>query len=213
MMGSGLPARVIVTLLLALASAGASAFDLTELMALLSQKRGGEGTFVEQRFVKGLDQPLRASGTIGFVAPDRFTRNTLEPRVDSLVVEGNSVTMKRGGRTRSLALDSIPELSAIVEAVRGTVTGNATSLQRYFKPAIGGNPEDWILDLTPIEVKLYNIVRIVRITGRRSDVLGVEVQLADGDRSVMVIEPKPGSAVVAPPVRKPEPAPRAASAP
>ena len=179
-----------IGLVLALASSAACAFDLAELMALLAQKRSGEGSFVEQRFVKGLDQPLHASGTIGFVAPDRFTRNTVEPRAESMLVEGNNVTMKRGGRSRSITLDAVPELAAIVEAVRGTVTGNAATLQRYFKPALGGNAEQWILDLTPIETRLYNLVRIVRISGRRSDVLSVEVQLADGDRSMMVIEPK-----------------------
>ena len=55
--------------------------------------------------------------------------------------------------------------------------------------ALGGNAEAWVLDLTPIEVSLYNQVRIVRLTGRRADVLSVEVQLADGDRSVMQITP------------------------
>ena len=202
---------VAVALLLAWAASTASAFDLGELMRLLAQKRSGEGSFVEQRYVKGLDQPLRTSGTIGFVAPDRFTRTTLEPRAESMVVDGNTVVMKRGGRSRSLALDAVPEMAAIVEAVRGTVTGNAASLQRFFRPALGGDAEQWVLDLTPLDTKLYNLVRIVRIGGHRSDVLNVEVQLADGDRSVMVIEPQAEPSRAA--ALKAEPPARAASTP
>ena len=167
----------------------ASALALPELMAVLAQRRGGEASFVEQRYVKGLDQPLRSTGTLSFVAPDRFTRSTLEPRAESVSVEGNAVTMKRGGRTRVLTLDAVPEAAALVEAVRGTLTGNAATLQRLFRTALGGSAEQWVLDLTPIEVSLYNQVRIVRLMGRRADVLSVEVQLADGDRSVMAITP------------------------
>jgi Outer membrane lipoprotein carrier protein LolA-like len=176
----------------------ASALALPELMAVLAQRRGGEASFVEQRYVKGLDQPLRSTGTLSFVAPDRFTRSTLEPRAESVSVEGNAVTMKRGGRTRVLTLDAVPEAAAMVEAVRGTLTGNAATLQRLFRTALGGSTEQWVLDLTPIEVSLYNQVRIVRLMGRRADVLSVEVQLADGDRSVMAITPMVASGAAVP---------------
>ena len=175
------------------AALAAVTFDMSELMALLAKKRSGEASFVEQRFVKGLDQPLRSSGTLSFVAPDRFTRSTLEPRAESVSVEGNNVTMKRGGRSRSLTLDAAPEAAAIVDAIRGTMTGNTAALQRNFRPAFGGNAEQWVLDLTPLDVALYNQVRIVRIMGRHSDVLSVEVQLADGDGSVMSITPEPAA--------------------
>lgn len=183
-----------VLLLWAFGAAHAAAvFDMSELMALLAKKRSGEASFVEQRFVKGLDQPLRSSGTLSFVAPDRFTRSTLEPRAESVSVDGNNVIMKRGGRSRSLTLDAAPEAAAIVDAIRGTMTGNAAALQRNFRPAFGGSAEQWVLDLTPLDVALYNQVRIVRIMGRRGDVLSVEVQLADGDRSVMSITPEPAA--------------------
>jgi Outer membrane lipoprotein carrier protein LolA-like len=190
----------------------ASALALPELMAVLAQRRGGEASFVEQRYVKGLDQPLRSTGTLSFVAPDRFTRSTLEPRAESVSVEGNAVTMKRGGRTRVLTLDAVPEAAAMVEAVRGTLTGNAATLQRLFRTALGGSTEQWVLDLTPIEVSLYNQVRIVRLMGRRADVLSVEVQLADGDRSVMAITPMVASTAPAP-ASAPRAAAPAASAP
>jgi outer membrane lipoprotein-sorting protein len=202
-------AALALAVLLSLAAGSASALALPELMAVLAQKRGGEAAFVEQRFVKGLDQPLRSAGTLSFAAPDRFTRATIEPRAESVSVEGNNVTMKRGGRSRTLSLDAAPEAAALVEAVRGTLTGNAASLQRLFRTALGGTTEQWVLDLTPIEVALYNQVRIVRIMGRRSDVLSVEVQLADGDRSLMSITPM-GAAGTAP---KAEPGAKAAQAP
>jgi outer membrane lipoprotein-sorting protein len=167
----------------------AHALDLPELMALLAQKRSGEARFTEQREVKGLDAPLASSGTLSFAAPDRFTRKTTAPRAESMAVDGNIVTLTRNGRTRSLALDASPEMEAIVEAVRGTLTGNATSLQQHFKLAISGTPDQWTLDLKPATPRLAVMLDGIRIVGRRSELRTVEMRMADGDRSLMQIEP------------------------
>jgi outer membrane lipoprotein-sorting protein len=167
----------------------AHALDLPELMALLAQKRSGEARFTEQREVKGLDAPLSSSGTLSFAAPDRFTRKTTAPRAESMVVEGNIVTLTRNGRTRSMALDASPEMEAIVEAVRGTLTGNATSLQQHFKLSLAGTPEQWMLELKPATPRLAVMLDSVRIGGKRSELRTVEMRLADGDRSLMQIEP------------------------
>jgi outer membrane lipoprotein-sorting protein len=184
--------RLVVPALMALATAFAApahALDLPELMALLAQKRSGEARFTEQREVKGLDAPLASSGTLSFAAPDRFTRKTLAPRPESMVVEGNIVTLTRNGRSRSLALDASPEMEAIVEAVRGTLTGNPTSLQQHFKLAVAGSPEQWTLELKPATPRLAVMLDSIRIAGKRSELRTVEMRLADGDRSVMQIEP------------------------
>lgn len=174
--------------------APAQALELPELMALLAQKRSGEARFTEQRQVKGLDAPLASSGTLSFVAPDRFTRRTLAPRPESMVVEGNIVTLTRGGRSRSMALDASPEMEAIVESVRGTLTGNAVSLQQHFKVGVSGSTEQWLLELKPATPRLAVMLETVRIVGRRGELSSVEMRLADGDRSLMQIEPLPPAA-------------------
>lgn len=182
-------AAPVLMAVLALAALPAHALDLPELMTLLAQKRSGEARFTEQREVKGLEAPLASSGTLSFAAPDRFTRKTLTPRPESMVVEGNIVTLTRNGRSRSLALDASPEMEAIVEAVRGTLTGNATSLQQHFKLAVAGTPEQWTLELKPATPRLAVMLDSVRIAGKRSELRTVEMRMADGDRSVMTIEP------------------------
>jgi outer membrane lipoprotein-sorting protein len=185
----------LLALLLALTVLPARAFDLSALMALLGQQRGGEAAFSEQRFVKGLDEPLTASGTLSFAAPDRFVRTTLKPRAETMAVAGNTVTLTRGGRSRSFTLDAAPEMVGIVEAIRGTLTGNLQTVQRYFKPELSGSAEQWTLALTPLEARLGGQVRVIHIGGRRAEVNRIEMQLTDGDRSLMSIEPaRAGSA-------------------
>lgn len=195
-------------LLLALAAGPALALDLPELMTLLAQRRSGEARFVEQRFVSVLDRTLQYSGTLSFTAPDRLARRTLTPRPESFEVLGNQLTLERGGRTRQMALDAQPELAAMVAAMRGTLSGDASVLQRHFKPTVGGTRAQWSLTLEPLEFRLLGIVREVRIEGRQSELHTVQVQLADGDRSVMSIEPLPGNP---PPAGPAAPAPRASA--
>ncbi len=189
--------RALVAATLATLAMPALALDLAELMTLLAQVRSGEARFTEQRTVQGLDAPLVSSGTLSFAAPDRFSRHTLKPRPESMVVEGNMVTLTRSGRTRTVVLDAIPEVEAIVEAVRGTLTGNAGSLQQHFSTAVAGSAEQWTLELRPIEPRLQVLLASVHIAGRGSLLRSVEMRMADGDRSLMQVEP------VAPAARQP----------
>jgi hypothetical protein len=166
-----------------------AAFGFDELMAALAQRRAGDARFAEERFVSGLDQTLHYSGTLSFTAPDRLVRQTVKPRAESFVVEGNQLTLQRGERVRRLTLDSVPELAAMVAAMRGTLSGDGSTLRRYFKPTVQGAAARWTLTLVPVDFRLLSTVRLLRIDGIHADVRVVELQLADGDRSVTTIEP------------------------
>ena len=185
------------SLLLALAccAAPAWALDLPELMGLLSKQKSGEARFTEQRFVHGLEGPLDSRGTLSFNAPDKLVRRTLSPREETMAVEGNTLTLSRGGRNRTLTLDSMPELLGLVEAMRGTLSGDGTTLQRYFRSTVSGSAANWTLDLLPADSRLAAQVRSIRISGRASEVVGLEMEFVGGDRSVMSITPeRPGAA-------------------
>jgi hypothetical protein len=181
--------RACAFVLLAATVAPAWALDLPEVMQLLGHRTHGEARFTEQRYVHGLDEPLTSTGTLSFSAPDRFERRTLTPRPESLRVEGNQVTMSRGGRSRTLALDASPEAQVAVEAVRGTLTGNAAVLQKYFKVRVDGTTEQWTLDLVPLDGASAGPLLEVHMTGRRGELKLVETTLAGGDHAVMSIEP------------------------
>lgn len=186
----------VLALAFCVVPAWAAAFDLPELMTLLARQKSGEARFTEQRFVHGLEGPLDASGTLSFDAPDKLVRRTLSPRIETMAVEGNTLTLSRGGRNRTLALDSMPELLGLVEAMRGTLTGDGATLQRYFRSTVSGSAARWTLDLTPLDSRLAAQVRSMRISGRAGDVLGLEMEFVGGDRSVMNITP--GAAAPAP---------------
>ena len=166
-----------------------SSFTLVQLMQALAQVKAGEGTFVERRTVQMLERTLESSGRIAFEAPDTFVRETIKPRRESVKVVGNNVTMSQGNRSRTVSLDASPEASLIFEAIRGTLTGNREALEKHFKATVTGSTERWSLELVPREVLLRELVVSIRMSGLRALVREVLVVMADGDRSVMTIEP------------------------
>jgi outer membrane lipoprotein-sorting protein len=195
--------RVALLAGLLLACLPAHAFGLPDLMKLLAQTRSGEASFTEQRYVRGLDAPLAASGTLSFAAPNRFARHTLKPRAESMTVDGNQLTLVRGGRSRSMQLDAMPELVGLVEAVRGTLTGNGQVLARHFQPSVSGDLQAWTLELVPLGGSMRAAVAKLRIAGEQGELRRIDIDLTDGDSSTMTIGP----------LRPLLPAPTAASAP
>ena len=187
--------RAALAGVLALLAAGATParaqaqFDLLQLMQTLAQVKAGEATFTETRTVAMLERTLQSSGRLSFEAPDSFVRETLKPRREKIAVVGNSVTMSLGARTRTVPLDSVPEAAVIMEAIRGTLTGNREAIERNFTPSVVGTPQRWTLELKPREPRLRELVIAVRLVGERALVREVTVAMADGDKSVMTIEP------------------------
>jgi hypothetical protein len=175
-------------LVAALSCRGAFAFDLDELMAGLATVRSAQATFVERRTVQELDRTLESSGRLTYQAPDHFTRETLSPHHDKLDVSGNVVTMTRGDRTRSFALDASPEAQLMVEAIRGTLGGNRALLERLFELRLDGSAGAWDLLMVPRDARLRGQVADLRISGRGDEIRRVIVTLADGDRSTMQLE-------------------------
>ncbi len=185
---TNLSVRTCAACVLVMLGAQAWALDLAEVAGALAQRKAGQASFTEERFVSGIDGPLRASGTVSFSAPDRFARDTTEPRAESMRVEGNTLTLKRNGRQRQMALDAVPELGALIEAVRATFSGNALLLDKHFHVKVDGTLARWTLTLVPRDQRLATQVRELKLTGLGGDMRVVELWLAGGDRSVMAID-------------------------
>lgn len=197
--------RRALGLLAGLAVAGAShaqaAFDLPQLMRLLAQVKAGTAIFTETRHVAMLERPLESSGRLAFEAPDTFVRETLKPRHERIAIAGNNITLSQGARSRTMALDAAPEAAILVDAIRGVLSGNGEAIEKKFTTSVTGDPARWILELLPRDARQRERLTSVRISGRQSAVLEVAVAMADGDRSVMKIEPQTNAADPAPPAR------------
>jgi hypothetical protein len=193
---------ILPTLLLAAATAiiavpAASAADaapsaslsVDQLMSALAQRKSGRVLFTEKKYLAMLERPVESSGELVFVAPDRLEKRTVTPKPENLVIEGDMMTVQRGGKTFTMPLQNYPEIAAFIESIRGTLAGNRTALERYYRLGVEGRAGRWTLTLTPADSRMAAIVSQVRIDGANDALDSVEIRQADGDRSVMKIRP------------------------
>ncbi|MFO1327041.1 MAG: LolA-related protein [Rubrivivax sp.] len=167
----------------------AQTLDLATLMQRMARRKGGEARFTEERHVGGLNGPLTSSGTLSYAAPDRFTRQTVHPTRETMELDGRTLRLVRGNRTRQMDLEAVPEVAALLEAMRATLTGDAALLRRHFRVDLTGTDAKWVLELRPLDERLARQVSVVEIVGQAADVRSVLLQLPNGDRSLMLIEP------------------------
>ena len=167
----------------------AAEWQLGELMQLLAQTQNGQARFVERKYISMLDKPVESSGELSFTAPDRMEMRTLRPRKQSMLLEGNRLTLEQDGRQKTVNLQSYPEVAAFVEGIRGTLAGDRQALEKVYKVHLIGNPARWQLMLVPREPSMSRIISGIRIGGSQGEVLSVAYDHADGDRSEMQITP------------------------
>lgn len=165
------------------------AFDLGTLMQNLGKHKERHGQFVETRHLAVLKQPLRSSGEVRYVAPDLFEKKTLEPAQDVMQVKGDQLYMEKDGRKYRIQLSKQPQVAAFVDAIAGLLKGDAQTLTRTYEHQLEGQASQWTLTLVPKDKKMRDIVRQIIAKGDKDQLRSIEYWQADGDRSVMVVQP------------------------
>jgi outer membrane lipoprotein-sorting protein len=183
-------------LLLALAAVVLSApalaaWDVTALMAVLAQHPAGKVRFTETKTLSVLDAPVVSTGELVYAPPDRLEKNTLKPKPESMMVERDTLVLERDGRQRKLNLQQYPEVLPIVEAVRGTLVGNRSLLEQYYALELDGDPQDWQLTLKPQDKRVQRWIKQITVIGKAGKIIRIDTEQADGDKSVLQIEPLP----------------------
>ncbi|RQT56546.1 outer membrane lipoprotein carrier protein LolA [Burkholderia cepacia] len=175
------------------AADAAPAWTLDRLMSTLAQHKSGRATFTETKYLSIATQPVESSGELVFVAPDHLEKHTLSPKPEHLVVDGDMLTVERNNRKYTLALARYPELGAFIDSIRATLAGNRFALEHVYQVALAGRGDDWTLTLTPLDSRMLKVVSTITLDGTRDLLRSVAIRQADGDRSVMRLQPAPAN--------------------
>jgi len=168
--------------------AQAAPLSIAQLMAGLAKNPQGAATFTEKKFIAILEQPIESSGELLFIAPARLEKRTLKPKPETMVLDGDTLTLERGRRKHVLQLKDYPEVAGMIESIRATLAGDRKALERVYHLALDGGNERWTLVLTPLDPKVGAVIARIRMEGVKDVVRSVEILQADGDRSLMTIE-------------------------
>lgn len=182
--------RLLCGLLIgSLALPALAAFDLGQLMDGLARHKGGKAKFVEKKYISLLDKPVVSTGEMSYTAPDRLEKRTLTPKPEFLRLDKDMLSIERGKQTLSINLASQPEALAFIDSIRGTLSGNRAALEKNYLLHLAGTQEKWVLTLLPSEQKIAALVLRIVVSGSGNQIRSIEYLQADGDRSVLSIEP------------------------
>ncbi len=166
--------------------------DLGALMARLAAVPERRARFEEEKHLAALSEPLRTTGRLLYWRPDRLERITDGPDSESVVVDGDRLVLTtRQEPPRVVDLSAQPELRALVDAVRGPLSGDLGALRRSFAVTASGTPADWRLLLRPTDPGAARLLAHVEVKGVGDAPREVVVQQADGDEDRLLIEPLP----------------------
>ena len=180
---------LFAALLLAFSLPALAAYDIGQLMNDLARNKGGRAKFVEKKFLAVLDKPLVATGEMTYTAPDRLEKRTLTPKPETMLLEKDSLTLEREKQKLTINLASQPEALAFIDSIRGTLSGNRAALERNYGLHLSGSAEKWTLTLLPSDQKIASLVQRITVSGNRGQIRQIEYLQADGDRSLLAIEP------------------------
>lgn len=178
-----------LAMMLGLCSTAWADWDIPALMQQLAKQPSGRAKFTETKTLAVLDQPVISTGELIYSPPDRLEKHTLKPTPESLVINGNDLTVVRDGVKRQLRLPQYPEILAFVEALRGTLVGNRTLLEQHYALSLSGTERNWRLALTPLDERTRRWVKQIRVTGSDQGVGTIETLQADGDKSLISVTP------------------------
>ncbi|MFT4100819.1 MAG: outer membrane lipoprotein carrier protein LolA [Burkholderiaceae bacterium] len=169
------------------ATAAAGGWDLTRLLDEMSRRKRTRARFVERQFLALLDEPVDASGELSFDAPDKLVKRTISPRPELLSVDGDQVRVERPGLARTMSLQQLPEVAPLIESLRATLNGDRQALETVFDVGLEGRRDAWRMTLRPHARAGASLPRRIVLGGAGNEVRQVEIEQADGDRSVMRI--------------------------
>ena len=175
--------------LLALALPASAAFDVGQLMNDLAKHKGGKAKFVEKKYISLLDKPVISTGEMTYSAPDKLEKRTLTPKIETMTLDKDILSIEREKQKLSINLANQPEALAFVDSIRGTLSGNRAALEKNYALHLSGNSDKWVLTLLPSDQKIAALVLRITVSGSKSLIRNIEYLQADGDRSVLSMEP------------------------
>ena len=121
--------------LLAMALPASAAFDVGQLMTDLAKNKGGKAKFTEKKYISLLDKPVVSSGEMSYTAPDRLEKRTLVPKVETLLLDKDILSIEKEKQKLSINLANQPEALAFVDSIPLGATGKMLKhrLREQFK--------------------------------------------------------------------------------
>jgi len=178
--------RMLRWLLLCLLWLGglAHAFSLADLQRQLQSQAVVRGAFVQEKYLRGLDQPLRSTGVFTLASGQGLLWNLTTPIAQQLRITAQGVARRAQTEGSNPWIRTAQQSGRENRLFLAVLTGDTRELQTQFDLALSGSADDWQLTLTPSSALLRQIFAHIQIAGA-TQVRRIELLETQGDRTVL----------------------------
>jgi len=179
----------ILVTALAWSSTTYSAESTAERKALAGIQTQGavvRGTFVQEKYLAELDQPLISKGRYLIAREQGLIWRVQQPLTTTLIIGQRQLVQRNNGReTLRISADKQPGLSVVAAILLAIFQADVERLQDFFaietQTAAAGQ---WSVQLRPTQASVGEFIQSVRIEGGQT-IEHIDIQEAGGDRSVI----------------------------
>jgi hypothetical protein len=160
----------------------ANAFDLQQLSDQLARPEVIHGSFVQEKHLRALPQPLTSKGSFVLAKNQGLLWLLKTP-----LQQDYRITTKGIARRDASGWQMLPGKSAGAEQNRlflAVLQGDSSGLQRDFELSLSGDPQNWKLTLVPRSMLLKQVFNQINITGGEL-VHSIELLETQGDSTLL----------------------------
>ncbi len=171
--------------------------QLEDVLDQLSSVSEVFATFTEIKTYSLLNEKIKLSGQLEYIAPDTLIKKTTQPEAEYLKVTGDTLIVKKTeGEEQQLLLSNYPLIEVFVEAYRGVLSGNLRKLEQYYAVEFvdtlpSGQQENklkWVIKLTPTDEEVLEYIQTIIIDGAGETINKVTTLESGGDKIVLTIK-------------------------
>ena len=174
--------RIALGMLMVSFTSLAQAFDLQQLSDQLAKPDVIHGSFIQEKHLRALPQPLTSKGT--FVLAKNHGLLWL---LKTPLQQDYRISDKGIARRDANGWQMLPNKSAGAEQNRlflAVLQGDSSGLQRDFELSLSGDAQNWKLTLTPRSMLLKQVFNQINIDGSEL-VHSIELLETQGDRTLL----------------------------
>jgi len=160
------------------------ALELIELLHLFSQEKQSTVDFIDEKYASFLDEPIKSSGYLKFIAPNKLQKVILKPEKISHKIDANELEIINASETRIINLDDHPEFSIILRATISVLAGDHSALKEDFKIVFEHKDSDWTLLLSPHDSYISGYVESIKMVGNKNKISKIIVTEPNHDQSI-----------------------------
>lgn len=183
--------RIAIVCVVLLLGVGPSAFGkevwtVSKLLNQIANHKGFIYNYTETKYMSFFQDPMQSKGILVFRNPDFLQKQVTHPSYDNFKIIGDKLIISRQDKPkREVLLSNYPELLALAESLRATLSGKQDTLKKYYSVKLRGSRSSWQLTLTPTDIDLVEIIEFVEIRGKNEFLQQVTIKEVGGDKSVL----------------------------